>query len=386
MMNRRDALTTMSIAGGASLIPSADAIAGSLTAGASEAFQQALRGTGPVKIRDIKTILTAPNRIRLVVVKVETTEPGLVGWGCATFTQRSLVVQTAVNDFLRPFLIGRNVDEIEDTWYFFPAASAFIDGNWALTFTPNADGSGEGLLTISLQAEDNYISYSTTDLSLATTTDICEVEVDHKGSDGAAGSFSCTDAVGFRPSGATVDGVTITDSGVGATGPRLKLTDCDITDNSGTGVSATQRGVKLTRTHVLRNGGDGDLAYHGKDNRAVDRHGEKLPMFGRYGETRARIIERDKPMMATTGMTILPSLDVETSVLATAGARPWDRDGDDIRVLFFVAEGRGEIIDDETEVSAYPVFKPVRAPFVEADWDMETLLPRKGWPEKRRPK
>jgi hypothetical protein len=27
-----------------------------------------------VKIRDIKTILTAPNRIRLVVVKVETTE------------------------------------------------------------------------------------------------------------------------------------------------------------------------------------------------------------------------------------------------------------------------------------------------------------------------
>lgn len=110
------------------------------------------------------------------------------------------------------FRIGGNVDEIEDTWYFFPAASAFIDGNWALTFTPNADGSGEGLLTISLQAEDNYISYSTTDLSLATTTDICEVEVDHKGSDGAAGSFSCTDAVGFRPSGATVDGVTITGS------------------------------------------------------------------------------------------------------------------------------------------------------------------------------
>ncbi|HEY7584149.1 MAG TPA: hypothetical protein VIB78_11105 [Acidimicrobiia bacterium] len=110
------------------------------------------------------------------------------------------------------FRIGGNVDEVEDTWYFFPAASAFIDGNWALTFTPNADGSGEGLLTISLQAEDNYISYATTDLTLATTTDTCEVEVDHKGSDGAAGSFSCADAVGFRASGATVDGVTITGS------------------------------------------------------------------------------------------------------------------------------------------------------------------------------
>ena len=45
--------------------------------------------------------------------------------------------------------------------------------------------------------------------------------------------------------------------------------------------------------------------------------------------------------------------DVETHVLANAGARPWDRDADDIRVLFFIAEGRGTIIDDEKEVSAY---------------------------------
>lgn len=125
-------------------------------------------------------------------------------------------------------------------------------------------------------------------------------------------------------------------------------------------------------------GGDGDLAYYGKDNRAVDRHGVKLPMFGRYGETRAQLIERSKPMMATTGMTILPSQDVETSVLATAGARPWDRDPEDIRVLFFVAEGRGEIIDDETEVSAYPDYKPIKAPFVEADWNLDTMEPKSG--------
>ena len=125
-------------------------------------------------------------------------------------------------------------------------------------------------------------------------------------------------------------------------------------------------------------GGDGDLAYYGKDNRAVDLHGAKLPMFGRYGETRARLIERNKPMMDTSGMTILPSEDVETSVLSTAGARPWDRDAEDIRVLFFVAEGRGEIIDDESEVSAYPDYKPARAPFVEADWDLDTMEPRSG--------
>lgn len=125
-------------------------------------------------------------------------------------------------------------------------------------------------------------------------------------------------------------------------------------------------------------GGDGDLAYYGKDNRAVDRHGNKLPMFGRYGETRARIIEAKKPLASLAGMTVLPSADVETSVLNTAGARPWDRDAEDIRVLFFVAEGRGDIINDETDVSAYPAYKPTKAPFVEADWDLLTMEPKSG--------
>ena len=115
-MNRRDVLGTLSMAGGASMLGSTQSLADALTPGSVAGYAQAVAGTAPVKIRDIKTILTAPNRIRLVVVKVETTEPGLVGWGCATFTQRALVVQTAIEQYLKPFLIGRNVDEIEDIW------------------------------------------------------------------------------------------------------------------------------------------------------------------------------------------------------------------------------------------------------------------------------
>ncbi len=42
----------------------------------------------PVTIQDIKVILTQPAAQRLVVVKVITSEPGLYGLGCATFTQR----------------------------------------------------------------------------------------------------------------------------------------------------------------------------------------------------------------------------------------------------------------------------------------------------------
>ncbi|MEJ7708987.1 MAG: hypothetical protein WKF84_03825 [Pyrinomonadaceae bacterium] len=49
-----------------------------------------MKGLPPLKITDIKTILTSPNRIRLVVVKVMTSEPGLYGVGCATFTRRRL--------------------------------------------------------------------------------------------------------------------------------------------------------------------------------------------------------------------------------------------------------------------------------------------------------
>ena len=117
-MNRRDAIRSLSLAGGASLLGASEARPGTQTPApaVSPAYAQAVKGTAPVKIRDIKTILTAPNRIRLVVVKVETTEPGLVGWGCATFTQRALVVETAIEKYLKPFLTGRNVDEIEDIW------------------------------------------------------------------------------------------------------------------------------------------------------------------------------------------------------------------------------------------------------------------------------
>ena len=61
---------------------------------------------GP-RIRDVRVILTAPDDIRLVVVKIETDEPGLYGLGCATFTQRPLAVVTAIEQYLRPQVIGR---------------------------------------------------------------------------------------------------------------------------------------------------------------------------------------------------------------------------------------------------------------------------------------
>ncbi|MHA3841213.1 pectate lyase family protein [Sphingomonas aestuarii] len=125
-------------------------------------------------------------------------------------------------------------------------------------------------------------------------------------------------------------------------------------------------------------GGDGDLRYHGRDNIAVDKYGEPLPQFGRYGVTRARLIEAKQPVIWPKGLPVKPAVELETYLLANAGARPWDRDADDIRVLFFIAEGRGEIIDNERQVDGYPKQKPTKAAFVEADWNLDTMEPRSG--------
>jgi mannonate dehydratase len=69
-----------------------------------------------MRITDVRCILTAPAGIGLAVVKVETSEPGLYGLGCATFTQRLHAVRAAVEDHLKPLLLGRDPARIEELW------------------------------------------------------------------------------------------------------------------------------------------------------------------------------------------------------------------------------------------------------------------------------
>jgi mannonate dehydratase len=69
-----------------------------------------------VLIKDIKVILTAPEGINLVVVKVITNQDGLYGLGCATFAYRHLAVKCVIEEYLRPLLIGRSVEDIEGLW------------------------------------------------------------------------------------------------------------------------------------------------------------------------------------------------------------------------------------------------------------------------------
>jgi mannonate dehydratase len=69
------------------------------------------------KITGVRSILTAPDGIALVVVRVDTDEPGLYGLGCATYTQRPTLVAQAVDEYLAPLLIGRDPANIDDLWH-----------------------------------------------------------------------------------------------------------------------------------------------------------------------------------------------------------------------------------------------------------------------------
>lgn len=79
----------------------------------------------PITIEDVRIILTQPGSARLAIVKVITSEPGLHGVGCATFTQRIHSVATTLERHLKPFLIGRDVSRIEEIWQM-----SMVHGYW----------------------------------------------------------------------------------------------------------------------------------------------------------------------------------------------------------------------------------------------------------------
>ncbi len=74
-------------------------------------------GTPPLTIKDVKVITTSGGgRYRWVFLKIITSEPGLYGIGSAADQFQVMAVIAALEDHLKPWLIGKDPDRIEDLW------------------------------------------------------------------------------------------------------------------------------------------------------------------------------------------------------------------------------------------------------------------------------
>ena len=75
-------------------------------------------------------------------------------------------------------------------------------------------------------------------------------------------------------------------------------------------------------------------------------------------------------------MQSIPASEVKEYILANAGARPWDRDDVDRRIVQQVRDGKGKIPNSEQEVGGYPNSPESHRPFDPSQWDLSTMASR----------
>ncbi len=87
---------------------------------AQEKAERATRGMPAPHIQDVSVIeVGGGGNNDSTIVKVTTDQAGLHGYGCATATfpgGRSKLVKTAVEQYLKPLVMGRTTDRIEQIW------------------------------------------------------------------------------------------------------------------------------------------------------------------------------------------------------------------------------------------------------------------------------
>jgi hypothetical protein len=133
----------------------------------------------------------------------------------------------------------------------------------------------------------------------------------------------------------------------------------------------------LEKLTLFRFTGVGDLELHEEDNLTFARDGKLMQNVtedNRYG---GKILPQTQHVFWPEGLKAMPASEVQEHVLRESGARPWDRDAIDQRIIRQAREGSGRMINQETEGGGYPVMKETRQPFNPDEWDLVTMERRK---------
>ena len=116
--------------------------------------------------------------------------------------------------------------------------------------------------------------------------------------------------------------------------------------------------------------GSGPVDVFARDNVALGRSGQDVRIIGTNNK-KCRCV--DAPPLWPDAIEVVPVADVKDYVLKNAGARPWDRNAIDKRIIREVREGTGRIINGEQDVGGYPTMKETRSRFDPEEWNLVTM-------------
>lgn len=132
-------------------------------------------------------------------------------------------------------------------------------------------------------------------------------------------------------------------------------------------------------TPLFALGGHGDVELFLTDNIAVDDVGQPVALAGVYTASQARILPAPQAYLPSD-VRVYPARQLERDLPLAAGARPWDRDAIDFKLLSDVAESRGLIIDSEIQnAQGYPTYTATRSKFDPQEWNLGDMSPKAGW-------
>lgn len=125
-----------------------------------------------------------------------------------------------------------------------------------------------------------------------------------------------------------------------------------------------------TKDIPLCNIGNGPCEVYVAENIARNRSGGMVADY--KGDANKRVYT--KPIW-NDNIKVLPASEVQQNVIRQAGARYWQRDAVDTRILLEMKTQTGKIIHSESSVGGYPNDTLTLRSFREIDWNLDALLP-----------